>query len=74
MLKKTIIAVAALGIVGSVAFTPSAPAEAFFLCAKNSKNAQSERCLTQAQRRADRKAKWADFWQSMRIGHRKKSG
>jgi hypothetical protein len=74
MLKKTIIAVAALGIVGSVALTPSAPAEAFFFCAKNSKNAQSERCLSQAQRRADRKAKWADFWQSLRIKPRKKRG
>ncbi len=74
MLKKTIIAVAALGFVGSVALTPSAPAEAFFFCAQNSKNAQSERCLSQAQRRADRKAKWADFWQSLRIKPRRNRG
>jgi len=30
--------------------------------------------LSQAQRRADRQAKWADFWQSLRIKPRKKRG
>ncbi len=74
MLKKTVIALAALGFVGSVTLTPSAPAEAFFLCAKNSKHVQSDRCKQVEERRAERKAKWAEFWQSLRITPRKKRG
>ncbi len=74
MLKKTIIALAAIGFVGSVTLTPITPAEAFFICAANSKHADSDRCKKQAERRAERKAKWAEFWN--RLGfrpHKKRS-
>jgi hypothetical protein len=69
MLKKTIIAVAALGFVGAATLTPSTPAEAFFFtCAKGSKHANSDWC----KRRAERQAKWAAFWQNLFGGHRKR--
>jgi len=35
MIKKTILAMAALGLIGSVSLIPVAPAEAFFFCGKN---------------------------------------
>ncbi|MFQ5626208.1 MAG: hypothetical protein ACE5FM_06090, partial [Methyloligellaceae bacterium] len=72
-LKKTMIAIAALGIVGAASLTPTAPAGAFFVCAKNSKHAKSDRCTQRAQQRAERRAKWQEFWQSL-FPKRKKRG
>ena len=72
MLKKSILALAALAIAGSVTLTPSAPAEASIFCANNSKHARSDKCKNHAKLHADRKAKWAEFWESLRIKPRKK--
>ena len=72
MLKKTIIAIAALGIVGSATLMPTAPAEAFFInCAKGSKHADSDRCKERAMKKAERKARWDAFWASLRHGRKK---
>ena len=65
MIKKTILAIAALGLVGAVSLAPIAPAEAFFLCAKSTTYKQGSWC----ERRAERKARWAAWWQSLKIGH-----
>jgi len=61
MFKKTMIAISALGLVGAVSLTPIAPAEAFFLCAKSAKYKKGSWC----ERRAERKAKTAAWWQSL---------
>lgn len=61
MIKKTILAIAALGLVGAVSLTPMTPAEAFFLCAKSAKHKKGGWC----ERRAERKAKTAAWWQSL---------
>jgi len=68
MIKKTILAIAALGLVGAVSLTPIAPAEAFFLCAKSTVYKQGSWC----ERRAERKAETAVRWQSLLPGHEKK--
>ena len=67
MLKKTIIALAALGIVGSVTLTPYTPAEAFFICTPGSKHADSDRCMERAKKKAERKARWDAFWAGLRV-------
>ena len=68
MIKKTILAIAALSLVGAVSLTPMAPAEAFFLCAKSAKHKKGSWC----ERRAERKAKTAAWWQFLWSGHGKK--
>ena len=68
MIKKTMLAITALGLVGAVSLTPIAPAEAFFLCAKSAKHKTSSWC----ERRAERKATRATWWQSLKIGHGRK--
>lgn len=72
MLKKTVIALALLGFAGALSLTPTAPAEAFFVCAKGSKHADSDRCKARAARQADRRAKWQAFWSNLFKGHRKR--
>jgi len=70
MLKTTIIAIAALGFVGTLTLTPATPAQAFFLfpCATGSKHADSDKCKARAKRKEERRAKWQAFWS----GNRKK--
>lgn len=72
MLKKTVIALAMLGFAGALTLTPTAPAEAFFVCAKGSKHADSDRCKARAARQAERRAKWQAFWNNLFKGHRKR--
>lgn len=74
MLKKTLIAVAALGMAGAVTLAPSAPAEAFFLCAKGSKQAASKACQDRAARQAERQARWQAFWDGLFKGRDRKRG
>jgi hypothetical protein len=69
MIKKTMITISAFGLVGAVSLTPIAPAEAFFLCAKSAKHKDGSWC----ERRAERRAKTAAWWQSLWRGHEKKT-
>lgn len=69
MIKKSLIALAALGLAGAVSLPSSTPAEAFFLCSAKAKATHGSWCQRAAERRAKRRDRWAAFWSKRK--HRK---
>ncbi|MDH3580341.1 MAG: hypothetical protein OEM91_06910 [Hyphomicrobiales bacterium] len=61
MLKKTLIAFAALGLAGTVTLT-TAPAQAGLLCGAKAMAKEGSWCQKAAERRAARQAKRKAFW------------
>lgn len=63
MLKKTLIAFAALGLAGTVTLTTApAPAQAGLLCGAKAMAKEGSWCQKAAERRAARQAKRKAFW------------
>jgi hypothetical protein len=65
MIKKTILAMAALGLIGSVSLIPVAPAEAFFFCGKKATHKKGSWC----ERRTHKKVKRVTVRKPLKIWH-----
>lgn len=63
MLKKTMIALAVLGLAGAVSITTApTPAQAGLFCGAKATAKAGSWCARAAERRAARQAKWRAFW------------
>lgn len=62
MLKHSLIALAALGLAGSVTLTNTTPADAGIICGAKAKAKQGSMCQKAAERRAARRDRWRAFW------------
>lgn len=63
MLKKSLIACAALGLAGAVTLTTApTPAQAGLFCGPKAMAKEGSWCQKAAERRAARQARWKAFW------------
>jgi hypothetical protein len=64
-MKKSLIALAALGLVGAVSLTgTTTPVQAGLICSEKAKAKEGSWCQKAAERRAARREKWKSFWSS----------
>ncbi len=65
MMKKSLVALAALGLVGAISLTTSAtPVHAGLICGPKAMAKDGGWCQRAAEKRAARQAKWKSFWSS----------